>query len=214
MTGDRWGGEAPPLEAYARVTEPERFHGLHEFAVDLLGRLESTFDVEREEGYGLDDELETDDRVRPGIKLVPRSPDAAPMVVVVTAFPGLAVRFGRWRIDRFPTCGCDACDETGDGESARLTKLVDDVTEGRFREAIGLPLISLPFASLPLIGRAWVESELWSPKGHASRRQSIDRSRVRQMLSATDRPSFEWGPWPPYGEGVPSDIVVAEPSND
>ena len=38
MTGDRWGGEAPPLEAYARVTEPERFHGLHEFAVDLLGR--------------------------------------------------------------------------------------------------------------------------------------------------------------------------------
>ena len=186
MSGNRWGIEGPPDEAYSRVTNPERFLALHDFAVRLLRRLEATFDVERLEGYGLDHELEESDLVRPGVKLLPGSPDAAPIVLVFTAFPGLRARLGRWRTDVFPTCGCDACDETADGEADRLSGMVDDLTAGRFREAIGLPIL----------GRAWQESEFWSPRGRSSSRGPIDRSAARQMLRASARSSFEWKPWP------------------
>ena len=198
MRGNRWGSEQAPPEAYSRVTDPERFRALHGFAVRLLSRLEATFDVERLEGYGLDPELEEkSDLVRPSVKLLPRSPDAAPMVLVFTAFPGLDVRFGRWRTEAFPDCACDACDETADGEAARLSGMVDDVTAGRFREAIGLPLV----------GRAWQESEFWSPRSGSKDYGPIDRSRARQMLGASDRLSFEWKPWPRREKAVVSDAV-------
>ena len=197
MSGNRWGSEGPPPEAYSRVTDPERFRTLHDFAVRLLSRLEASFDVERLEVYGLDHELERSDLVRPSVKLLPRSPDAAPIVLVFTAFPGLHVRLGRRRTEAFPTCGCDACDETADGEAARLSGMVDEVTAGRFREAI----------VLPLLGRAWQESDFRSPRGRSSGRWRIDRSRARQMLRASDRSSFEWKPWPRCEKAVASDAV-------
>ena len=200
MSGNRWGREGPPPEAYSRVTDPERFRALHDFAIRLLERLEATFDVERLEGYGLDqelEELERGDLVRPSVKLLPRSSDAAPIVFVFTAFPGIHVRLGRWRTEPFPTCGCDACDETADGQAARLSGIVDDVTAGRFREAIGLRFL----------GRAWQESEFWSPRGRSSSRWRISHSRARQMLRASDRSSFEWKPWPRCENAVVSDAV-------
>lgn len=182
----RWGPEGPPPEAYSRVTNPERFQPLHSFMVGLIGRLEAAFDVKRLDGYGLDDELETVDLVRPSVKLLPQDPGAAPIVVVFTAFPALRVRVGRWRTDGFPSCGCDACDETADGEAARLTQMVDDVTAGRFREAL----------RVSLVGDAWQESEFWSPGGGSSNRMRVDRSRALQMLAGSDRLAFEWRPWP------------------
>ena len=120
----------PPPEAYSRVTNPERFRPLHALMVELIGRLEATFDVERLERYGLDDDLEKVDLVRPSVKLLPRDISAASIAVSFTAFPGLLVRVGRWRIDAFPSCGYDACDETMDGESASLTQRADAVRAG------------------------------------------------------------------------------------
>ena len=58
MNGHRWGAAGPPLEAYSRVTNPERFACLHNTAAELLDRLEREFAAEREEAYGLDPELE------------------------------------------------------------------------------------------------------------------------------------------------------------
>ena len=147
--------------------------------VELIGRLEAAFDVERLEGYGLDDELERGDLVRPSVKLLPRDPSAAPIFVSFTAFPGLRVRVGRWYIDAFPSCGCDACDETADDEAARLTQMVDDVTGGRFREAIWVPLE----------GDAWQESEFWSSCGRSSSRTPVDRFHARQLLAGSDQPA-------------------------
>lgn len=186
MSMNRWGPEGPPPEAYSRVTNPERFRPLHSFMVGVISRLEADYDVERLDGYGLDDELERADLVRPSIKLLPRDPGAAPIVVAFTAFPGLVVRVGRWHTDRFPSCGCDACDETADGEAARVTQMVDDVTAGRFREAIWVPLV----------GDAWQESEFWSPCGRSSSRTAVDRSQARQLLAGSDCLRFEWRPWP------------------
>ena len=129
----------PPDEAYSRVTNPERFRPLHDAMLEMLETLETRFDVERVEGHGLDEELESrsrDPAARPGIALKPIGPEAAPVTVIFTEFPGLAIRLGRWYTDFFPGCGCDACDESAEGEIERVTELIDSVTSGGFRETV------------------------------------------------------------------------------
>jgi Family of unknown function (DUF6226) len=88
----RWGPEGPPPEAYSRVTNPEWFRPLHDVALTLLEQLHASFNVERVEGYGLDSELEVGDLARPGVKLIPRDSNAAPLTIILTTFPGLKVR--------------------------------------------------------------------------------------------------------------------------
>ena len=43
---------------------PERFRPLHDFALTLLAQLHASFDVDRIEGYGVDNELEGGDLAR------------------------------------------------------------------------------------------------------------------------------------------------------
>lgn len=131
-----WGPDGPPEEAYSRVTNPERFLPLHDTALEMLAALERQFDVERVEGYSLDEELAFRGLVRPTIILRPIDTEAAPITVAFTDFPGLHVRFGRWSTEPFPICGCDACAEDAEGETERMTEMVDILTAGGFREAI------------------------------------------------------------------------------
>jgi Family of unknown function (DUF6226) len=185
MTANYLGPEGPPDEAaYSRVTNPERFAPLHDIAAGLLNRLEATFEVERAKGYGLDPELESVKLARPSTRLVPRDPRAAPIVVAFTAFPGVFVRFGRWYIDTFPGCGCDACGETLTYEAERLNEMIDDVTVGHFREAI----------RLPAIGDAWATHEFWSSGGRSAGESRLDRARALRLLDRSDRSSYEWSP--------------------
>jgi hypothetical protein len=187
MIGNRWGAEGPPLEAYSRVTDPERFGSLHRVAEELLDRLEREFDTERAEGYGLDPELEQGIKVaRPSATLVPRDAGAAPIVVAFSAFPGIVVRFGRWCTAAFPTCGCDACDEAAESESERLKSMIENLTAGRFRESI----------RMPAEGTAWQEWEFWSGGGRSAQKSQLDPARARELLAAGDRSLYEWGPWP------------------
>jgi hypothetical protein len=193
----QWGPEGPPLEAYSRVTNPERFRPLHSVALRLLERLEATFDVEHLEGYGLDPELEVGNLAHPTIKLVPRDPAAAPIVVVFTAFPSLNIRFGRWFTDRFPSCGCDACAETADDEAARLIDVVDDVTAGRFREVL----------HVPFVGAAWYKWKVWSTRGASSGNTRLERSDTHEMLRGSNQSSFAWRPWPRSKKALGPDAV-------
>jgi hypothetical protein len=188
VSRDRWGIEGPPPEAYSRVTSPERFQPLHPFTEGLVAQLEARFDVERTEGSGLDAELEAVGTIRPTIRLTPRSPQAAPLVFAFTAFPGVVTRSGQWRVDPFPSCGCDACDEDAAGEIERLAWLVDQVTAGRFRETI----------ELPPVGDAGQHVELWSPDG--SRQGGggpLERAEAERRLSETKQAAFDWEAWPP-----------------
>jgi hypothetical protein len=186
MNGDRWGAEGPPLEAYSRVTNQERFASLHDVAAELLDRLEIEFDAERAEGYGLDPELEEGYKLaRPSVALVPRDIGAAPIVVAFSAFPGVLARFGRWCTAAFPTCGCDACDEAAESETERLKSQIDNLTAGRFREGI----------RIPAEGAAWKESEFWSGGGRCAQKSQLDPARARQLVAATGRSRYEWGPW-------------------
>jgi hypothetical protein len=153
----------------------------------LLDRLELEFEAERTEGYGLDPESEQLFKLaRPSVSLVPRKADAAPIVVVFSAFPGIVVRFGRWYKAAFPACGCDACDETAESETERLMPLIDNLTAGRFREAI----------LIPDEGTAWQEWGFWSDAGRCGQKSQLDPDRARKLVAAGDRSLYEWKPWP------------------
>ena len=178
MYRDKWGIEGAPKEAYSRVTNPERFLPLHGAATELLDRLEREFAVERLEGPDADDELGKKSLARPAIRLTPHDPQAAPIVVAFSEFPGLHVRFGSWRTEPFPGCGCDACDETADGSMEEMTELVEAVVAGGFREAMRVPL---------LLGPCWRESEF---------RFNDDYGRVRRSAKphlALPRPRDDGG---------------------
>jgi hypothetical protein len=186
MSGNRWGAAGPPLEAYSRVTDPERFGSLHRVAAELLDRLEREFVAERAEGYGLDPELEQGIKpARPSVNLVPRDAGAAPIVIAFSDFPGIVVRFGRWCTAAFPTCGCDACDETAESEIERLKSMIDNLTAGRFREAIRFSPEGTP----------WQEWEFGSDRGRCAKSR-LEPDRARQLVAAGERSLYEWGPWP------------------
>ena len=185
------GEESQTDPAYSRVTNPERFRPLHTAMLAIIDRLESDFEVERAEGFSLDEKLARGlDLARADVRLTPKDPDAAPISVVFTAFPGLRIRFGRWYVEPFPVCGCDACDESAEDEIERLNDMLDDVTAGRFREAIEIPLISF-------MGSGWMETRFWSPDGRRRRHRSrVDRRRGREMSGGRRRLDLNWKPWP------------------
>jgi hypothetical protein len=183
---NRWGPDGPPPEAYSRVTNPERFRPLHDFALTLLAQLHASFAVDRIEGDGPDSELAIGDFARASLRLVPRDSTAAPLAVTFTTFPGLRIRAGRWCTAAFPGCGCDACDESANDEMVRLAEMIDDVVAGRFREGI----------AMPPVGESWQEWELWSPPRRSSGRMLIDRERARAMLAGIEGSRIAWAPWP------------------
>ena len=139
MSGDRWGWDGPPDEAYERVTNPERYRPLHAAAIELLRRLEREFAVERLDGDDANDGLYRVPLMRPPTRLVPHHPRAAPITVALTAFPGVMVRFGSRFTKAFPACGCDACDASPDEEIEEMTAMVEAVVSGGVRESIEVP---------------------------------------------------------------------------
>ena len=189
MTCAETGGESKgrPKKRTPRVTNPERFQPLHAAALELLDRLEREFAVERLKGHDADDELGMESLAHPSIRLVPHDPQAAPIVVAFTEFPGLHVRFGSWHTKPFPRCGCDACDETPDELIEEMTKMVEAVVSGGFRESVRAPL---------LLGDGWRESEFRFNDGGLGSGGRIQRSRALEMTGGKRRVTLEWKPWP------------------
>ena len=190
MSGDRWGIEGPPEEAYSRVTNLERFQPLHAAATELLDRLEREFAVERLEVHEVDDELGRIRLARPPVRLVPHDPQAAPVVVALTDFPGLHLRFGSWRTELFPNCGCDACDDSPDELIEDITRIMEAVVSGGFRESIRVP---------SLLRSGWQESEFRLNDGHggiSTSESRIPRTRALEMTGGERHLALEWKPWP------------------
>ena len=192
--GSRWGPDGPPEEAYSRVTNAERFRPLHTAMLEIIGRLERDFDAAREDGYGLDEELERRfDLALPSVRLTPSDPGAAPIAVAFSGFPGIQVRFGWWYTEPFPSCGCDACDESAEGEIKRLTEMIDDVISGRFREGIRF---ALPMFAGPGGMDAWRETEFWSDTGRELNQHPIGRQSAQRLSGGSRRLDLDWKPWP------------------
>ncbi len=188
MSRDRWGPEGPPMEAYSRVTNLERFLPLHAAATELLDRLEREFAVDRLEGHDADDNWSGATLERPPIRLVPHDPQAAPIVVAFTDFPGLYLKFGSWRTEPFPDCGCDACDEMPDDSIERMTEMVEIVVSGGFRESVRVPA---------QLGDGWRESEFrYSDGGSQRGERRVSRSRALKMTGGERHVTLDWKPWP------------------
>jgi uncharacterized protein DUF6226 len=176
--------QGPPPDAYSRVTNAERFRSLHRIALERLEELRSTFDVERLELDVPDPDMKVA-LVQASIRLAPREPVAAPIVLSLTEFPGLYLRCGRWLLEVFPACGCDACEETLEGEAERFLELVENVVAGRFHEAI----------EIPAQGDARLHWSTGSPAAAGGGWTMLDRQRARELVG-TGPSAFAWQAWP------------------
>lgn len=186
--GNEWGPEGPPPEAYSRVTNPERFAPLLDMAGDLLDRLESEFEVTREEDYGLDERLEHNP-TRPTVRLTPTDAEAGSLTVGFTKFPGTITRIGHWFVVPLPFCGCDACDETVEECENELIGMTEALTSGRFREWI----------ELPPIGAGRYHHDIGTSRGW-SRLERVDAKAWIERAGGRGR--FDYTAWPRRGAGV------------
>ena len=182
-----WGKDEPPTDAYSRITEPERFGPLHDWALEAVARLQSEYEVTMDEADGMDAELERDPLSRPTIKLTPLQDSCAPITIAFTDFPALGVRVGRWVTDFFPSCGCDACDEMPEEEFERFTELLSDVVAGRFRESMRLQ----PGED------GWSSREFWSDEGGSSGGSRVPRVKAARILDGKAEIVLAWQPWQP-----------------
>ena len=183
-----WGREGPPDDAYSRVTEPERFAPLHGWALEVVARLQTEYEVMLDEGGITDAELERSPLSRPSMKLTPIQDSSAPITIAFTDFPGLGVRVGHWVTDWFPSCGCDACDEMPEEGFERFTEFLSDVVAGRFRESL----------YLKPVGDGWSSMELWGREHRRRRRGSrVSRDKAAQILGGETVIALEWTPWQP-----------------
>ncbi|MBC7788885.1 MAG: hypothetical protein H7Z74_02970 [Anaerolineae bacterium] len=176
--------EPPSLEAYSRVTNPERFLPLHALALALVDQLTADYDVERTEAFALLPDMQPFEYSRPPVTLMPLASEAAPIAIAFTAYPGLVVRCGRWFSDSFPSCGCDACDETAGSEGDRLDRLLADVVAGRFREEL----------TIPWFGDASLRWAMGDRLTHSEGRGAMPRDRAR-ALRGSGPSRVEWQPW-------------------
>ncbi len=181
-------GPAQPLdEAYWRVTNPEQFEPLHQWALETVARLNREYEITLEEGMGLDGELERGPLARPTIKLTPSQVSCAPVTIAFTDFPGLEMRVGRWATAVFPSCGCDACDEMPEEEFERLTAMLNNVVAGRFRESM----------RLEPEGTGWSTREFWNGERRSSGGSIYPGPKAAVILGGKSEMVVEWMPWQP-----------------
>jgi len=187
--GERWGADGPPDDAYERVTHPERFAPLLEVANALIAFLADEYDVRVDEGVDVaaDSGVRADQVVR-AVRLTPSAQDAAPLTVVFTDFPGVVVTAGVLFESPFPTCGCDACDETAASQVDDLESLVFAVAEGGFGEAY------------PVGAARWYAHAIVAPDGASSSsgRGDVGSEPADRLESAARRLAAlpnGWRPW-------------------
>lgn len=185
MNADRRAGDKLLPHAYSQVTDPERFRPLHRIALDLLERLAVEYDVSRSESFEMVPGLTPFENALTPITLTPNAATAAPIAVAFTAFPSLVTRFGRWVLEAFPSCACDACARTAEEEGGRLEELVRQVVAGRFREELLIPRFR--------DGRlSWSFGGLRGP--HSGGWTRLARSRALALGGRSSR--IDWAPWP------------------
>lgn len=137
--GSRWArlGGSPPEDSYSVESHLERFAPLR-FVVDaLIDHLTATFDVIVEEGYpttqGMRFRPDPGDLIR-AVRILPNKPTAAPVTLVMTRYPTAYLLTGAACGTHYPTCTCDACDETWQTCADDLECDVDRITERGFHE--------------------------------------------------------------------------------
>lgn len=168
--------DGPDPDAYGRVTNPERFQIVVDAAETLIDEMVGRFDVEKTHGASGDDFPDWNEAAVATVRLTPNA--GAPLVFMITDFPGVVIRFGRWRREAFPSCGCDACDEQPTEVIKQMLDLVESVVVGQLEEELT---------------RRRLRSTLSGPWGSSSRETPLRPGEWRTL----GRPGiYRWPPWP------------------
>ena len=149
---------------------------LHEETRSLIESLVSTYDVISEPGDVGIDFPDWRGSIGEVTRLHPTQ--GTPVVFLFTDFPGILIRFGEWRTEAFPVCGCDACDEKPDDVTFRMRTMIELVVAGGYQEV--------------LTKRSLRQSFDW-PQGLSVTERRIDRAE-RSRLGQPG--SHRWPPWP------------------
>lgn len=188
--GERWGCFGPPEDSYSAESHLERFAPLHSIADALVDYLVREYDVAADwdaaHSAGL---LRSRDDVVRAIRLTPVGPGTAPLTIVYTAYPGIVVHAGVLHDFAYPSCGCDACDETASSESSRLESMVLSVAAGGYAERY-------PIGRDRWAGYALVAAD---GSGHESGQGEIgplSGARLIQAAYALEPIPAGWRPWP------------------
>ena len=202
--GSRWAG-SPPDDAYSRVSNPDRFAPLQTVAEALIEHLRAAFGVdiaELAESTTTSGTSGTSGTTKV-LTVTPQPADAAPLVFRFTNFPDVEIRAGVRFREAFPSCGCDACDETWDNAADEMERLVLAVTDGKFSERIALP--GAPAAT------ASVEHRIEAPGGWV--RSGVTHgaqpdAALRDDAARLDRlPRGRWQPWTRRSLCSPTDFT-------
>jgi Family of unknown function (DUF6226) len=182
MSGDRWGPEGPPDEAYSRVTRDLQtlFAPVVEVARRTVDELAAHYNVDRRPASPAD-LARVDGCVSDALDatvLEPRSGDRSLLIVGVCDLPGVHLAFGRWASEHLPVCGCDACDETPEELLEKLTG-VRDLVVGGFGEWARLEA-----------GQWWLGHQTID----GSSEGSLDRAERRE-LGIREPVELAWQPW-------------------
>lgn len=185
--GGRWDGGSPPEDSYSVVSHPERFAPLHTVGDALIAWLVDEVDAVVEESPEVArDFLHPPTDALRAARVTPATELAAPLTFVFTSFPGVLVHAGFLFEDRYPSCGCDACDEEWESTATELERAVGSVVGGGLSEAYA------PDAELPVSFRL-VRPDGW--RGGSSREDAYSAAllaRVRPLLT----PDRVWSAWP------------------
>ncbi|MDT0270400.1 DUF6226 family protein [Streptomyces sp. DSM 44915] len=182
--GDRWDPESgPPESAYSVDSFPERFGVLHTVAQALVAHGAAEYEARVE-------------RATPGrIVLTPAAADAAPLTVLLEPYPSVTLRAGMLAAEAFPSCGCDACDESADALVEALEWTFLGVLAGRLSEQVGTRWC----------GFTWWDADGRERSSQQRRTSELDPQRrtLAERRLAT-LPGGRWAPWParrPAGRG-------------
>ena len=160
----------PDPDAYGRVTNPERYAPLHQFAQSKLDAVLSRYDAVAEPGDG---------QLRPErlVRVCPRDGGGC-FALELTPFPGVRLHVGRWHTYHFPRCGCDACDEQLADLEKEMTTLIDAFVGGRFTEYVDGGRLGHSWSSRTGSTNGWTEL----PESDPRRYQPPER--------------IDWAAWP------------------
>ena len=184
-----WSGEGPPEDAYSRVSEPERFAPLHSWALEVVARLQSEYEVTLDEAGIADADLERSPLSRP-LMNSPNS-DSLRHHHCLTDFPGLGVRRAAGS-STVPSC-VGAASTNARAAFEGFADLLSDVVAGRFRESM----------YLDRSGDGRSTRQLWCGEHRRSSGGSyLPRDKAVQILDGKTEIFMEWMPWQPRPEGT------------
>src|SRR3954471_12295049 len=148
----------------ARASDAARFVVLQDAAEALLDDLSRRFLVEWREGK----EPVSDGSTVRWVRLIPRTPVAAPLAVAFTDGPGVVLRLGRWFRQSLPGCACDTCAEQPDDLVRQLRGRATALVEGGLWERVRRGLSG-----------SWAEARLIGTDVRASQQMPLDARAAR-----------------------------------